>query len=209
MGNINELKGFTRGQLDAALMKIGHDVGMGTKEAIEAFLRDELVVKMSERVWKTWMTIKLGRQKSVEEIRQALKASGNNISDWANDILGKPAFTVSETEQDVELVNVSIEELGFKQSACYADICKRALELGLDLCPAEVGPQLRLQYKDQPKGTYVVVAMNAITDSDGDLLVFSVERCDDGDRYLDAGSGNVGNIWVASNRFVFLRRKTD
>ncbi len=209
MGNINELKGFTRGQLDAALMKIGHDVGMGTKEAIEAFLRDELVVKMSERVWKTWMTIKLGRQKSVEEIRQALKASGNNISDWANDILGKPAFTVSETEQDVELVNVSVEELGFKQSACYADICKRALELGLDLCPAEVGPQLRLQYKDQPKGTYVVVAMNAITDSDGDLLVFSVERCDDGDRYLDAGSGNVGNIWVASNRFVFLRRKTD
>jgi hypothetical protein len=209
MGNINELKGFTRGQLDAALMKIGHDVGMGTKEAIEAFLRDELVVKMSERVWKTWMTIKLGRQKSVEEIRQALKASGNNISDWANDILGKPAFTVSETEQDVELVNVSVEELGFKQSACYADICKRAFELGLDLCPAEVGPQLRLQYKDQPKGTYVVVAMNAITDSDGDLLVFSVERCDDGDRYLDAGSGNVGNIWVASNRFVFLRRKTD
>ncbi len=209
MGNINELKGFTRGQLDAALMKIGHDVGMGTKEAIEAFLRDELVVKMPERVWKTWMTIKLGRQKSVEEIRQALKASGNNIGDWANDILGKPVFTVSETEQDVELVNVSVEELGFKQSACYADICKRALELGLDLCPAEVGPQLRLQYKDQPRGTYVVVAMNAITDSDGCLGVFSVGRYDDGDQYLNAIYGSVGDIWHANDRFVFLRRKTD
>jgi hypothetical protein len=190
------------GTIEAVINKLG---GM---EGVERFLRDELVVKMPERVWKTWMTIKLGTLKNVEEIRQALKADGNNIGDWANDILGKPAFTVSVDEQDVELVNVSVEELGFKQGACYADICKRAFELGLDLCPAEVGPQLRLQYKDQPKGTYVVVAMNAITGSGGGLIVFGVERYDVGGRYLYASYGYAGHVWRANFRFVFLRRKS-
>jgi hypothetical protein len=42
MGKINELKDFTRGQLDAALMKIGQDVGMDTAEGIRAFLSGEL-----------------------------------------------------------------------------------------------------------------------------------------------------------------------
>jgi len=190
------------GTIEAVINKLG---GM---EGVERFLRDELVVKMPERVWKTWMTIKLGTLKNVEEIRQALKVGGNNIGDWANDILGKPAFTVSETEQAVELVNVSVEELGFKQGACYADICKRALELGLDLCPAEVGPQLRLQWKDQSKGTYVVVAMNAITVSDGDLSVFSVGRYGGGGQFLSANGGSAGYVWSSVVRFLFLRRKS-
>ena len=189
------------GTMEAVINKLG---GM---EGVDRFLRDELVVKVPERIWKTWMTIKLGTFKNVDEIRKALKAGRHSIGDWANDILGKPAFKVSKTEQDVELVNVSVEELGFKNGACYADICKRALELGLDLCPAEVGPQLRLQFKDQPKGTYVVVAMEAITDSDGRLRVFSVGRDDDGEQSLCALSGRADRVWVADYRFVFLRRK--
>jgi hypothetical protein len=190
------------GTIEAVINKLG---GM---EGVERFLRDELVVKMPERVWKTWKTVKIGTFKNVDEIRQALKAGGHFIGDWANDILGKPAFKVSETEQDVELVNVSVEELGFKQGACYADICKRALELGLDLCLAEVGPQLRLQWKDQSKGTYVVVAMEAITVSVGNLGVFGVGRYDDGEQYLDANLGDAGYVWRAYYRFVFLRRKS-
>jgi hypothetical protein len=157
--------------------------------------------------WNTWKTIKLGTLKNVEEIRQALKASGNSIGDWANDILGKPAFTVSETEQDAELVNVSVGELGFKDGARYADICKRANELGLGLCPAEVGPQLRLQFKDQPKSTYVVVTMEAITGSGGDLSVFYVERCGDGDQCLSAIYGYAGCVWDANLRFGIIPKK--
>lgn len=170
------------------------------------FLRGEMVEKEQGCVWKTWKTIRLGTLKSVEEIRQALKASGSNIGDWANDILGKPAFTVSGTEQDVELVNVSAEELGFKQFACYEDICKRASERGLVPCPAEVGPQLCLQWKDQPKGTCVVVAMKAITASDGALSVFSMECFDAGGRRLNTGYGSADFVWRANYRFVFLRR---
>lgn len=158
--------------------------------------------------WKMWMTVRLGTLKNVDEIRQALKTGGYFIGDRENDILGKPAFKVSETEQDVELVNVSVEELGFKQGACYADICKRASKLGLDLCPAEVGPQLRLQWKDQSKGTYVVVAMEAIADSDRDLSVFSVGHYVDGKQCLRANCGDADDVWYSNVRFVFQRKKT-
>ena len=57
-----------------------------------------------------------------------------------------PDFIVSNTRTQVTLVNISVADLGFKGGASYPDIYKRAQELGLQLAPAEVGPQLRLQY---------------------------------------------------------------
>jgi hypothetical protein len=200
MGNVNELKDFTRGQLDSALMKIGHDVDMGTAEAIEAFLRGELVITRPIRVWKTWKTIKLGTGlKTADDFCKALWADRNIIGSGARDILSENTFKVSETEQKVELIDVSVRELGFKEITCYEDICKRASELGLDLCPAEVGPQLRLQWRDQPNGTCVAVAMNTINDR-----VFFVKRHDDGEK--DLYSAN--SIWRPFDHLVFLRRKT-
>lgn len=49
MGNVNELKDFTREQLDATLMKIGDGVGMGTAEGLKAFLRGELEIRITGR----------------------------------------------------------------------------------------------------------------------------------------------------------------
>ncbi|MEI6420233.1 MAG: hypothetical protein WCO30_01240 [bacterium] len=195
----------TRGAISDLMEKLSgeHDVEWLT--ALKKFLRREN--PWEKREWRAWKTIKLGTFKNVDEIRKALKAGRHSISDWAKNILGKPAFKVSETEQDVELVNISVEELGFKEGARYADICKRALEFGLNQCPAEVGPQLRLQFKDQPKGTYVVVAMEAIADSNGDLSVFYLKRYDDGECCLLANYGHADYVWDAHYRFVFLRRK--
>ena len=181
---------------------------IGGEEAADAFLRGELVVSRPTRVWKTWMTIKLGTGlKTADDFCKALTADGYFIGNWSEDILGKPAFKVSKTEQEVELIEVSVRELGFKENTCYEDIRKRASEFGLDLCPAEVGPQLRLQYKDQSKGIEVVVAMNAITSSDGDPRTFSVSRNNVGDQYLDAIYSYDDIIWSIDDLFVFMRRK--
>lgn len=51
MGQVNELKDFTRGQIDAALMKIGQDAGMDTAKGIYAFLRGDLVASPPSRQW--------------------------------------------------------------------------------------------------------------------------------------------------------------
>ena len=180
---------------------------LGGEEGAERFLRGELIIKECERVFPTCKTLKLGTFKNVDGIRKALNTCGYEISAWASDMLGKSAFAMSKTEMEVELVNISVAELGFKDGARYADICKCANELGLDLCPSEVGPQLRLQYKDQPKCDYLIVAMDAIADSSGNLRVFQVSRDGYGRYYLRSDDGKPDDFWGGTRRFVFRRRK--
>jgi len=126
------------------------------------FLRSEIVVTIPvPPEFAVWKTIKLGTGlKNADDFRKAIKKGGMRIGDWSNDILRKPAFKVSKTEIELDLVNVSVRELGFKQGAKRSDIITKALELGLQLCPSEVGPQLRLQYTDQPNGEWLLVGMD-------------------------------------------------
>jgi len=154
----------------------------------------------------TFRTIKLGTLEDIKAIHKAITNAGGRISDWANDIMGKKEFVVAKKEIEVELVVASVAELGFKDGAKYSAICERAKNLGLDLCPAEVGPQLRLQYTDQPKGEWLRIAMESIADSDGRLRVFDVARGGD-ELWLYGDLGHPGNFWYAIDLFVFVRRK--
>jgi hypothetical protein len=48
---------------------------------------------------------------------------------------------------DVELAVLSAAELGVESDeSSLSDVYERARQAGLELCPAEVGPQLRLDY---------------------------------------------------------------
>lgn len=164
-------------------------------------------VSATAKVWKTWKTIKLGTGlKTASDFHKEVVKTGMEITDSANDILGKPVFTVAESEAEVELVACSVAELGFMDNATRKDIYVRAEELGLYLCLPEVGPQLRLQYTDQPKREWLIIAMEPITGSDGDLNLFSL-KCDGDRRWLGCSSGNPDYVWRGYNRFIFLRRK--
>lgn len=152
-----------------------------------------------------WKTITLGTGlKTADDFRRVLKASGFRIGDWGNDIFGKPAFKAAIEKTEVDLVNVSVAELGFKDGATRKDIYERAVGLGLELCPNEVGPQLRLQYKDQPNGEWLLIAMEPITDSDGLLSVFRVVH-DDHSLWLRGYDGSPDDFWRGRDRFVFVR----
>lgn len=190
------------GPLTDLLQKLSGEEGAAWLQTLNRMLRNG-----AEKVFQTWKTIKLGTGlKAAEDFRKALKDGGHRIGDWGNDILGKPAFKASETEIEVDLVVVSVEELGFKDGATRKDIYERALSYGLELCPNEVGPQLRLQYTNQPNGEWLLIAMEPISDSDGNLYVFYVVR-DSNDSWLYANDGNLGSFWLDNYRWVFLRRK--
>lgn len=151
----------------------------------------------------TWKTVKIGTHQSVNELRKALEANGNVIGDWANEILSKPAFTVASEQTEIELVQISNFKLGFKEGAHLRDTYKRALELGLELCPNEVGPQLRLQYKDQPKDEWLSIAMCTIATSGDYLGVFYV--IDYGGPWLRGGDAHPDRFRDGNNCFVFVR----
>ena len=192
----------TMGQVEAVINKLGGEDGM------KRFLSGELVVKEIERKFNVWKTINLGTGlKTTDDFRKALKGRGFNIGNWANDILGKPAFTAATEATEIDLVKVTVAELGFKKGARRDQIYERAKELGLELCPSEVGPQLRLQYQDQPNGEWLLIGMEPVADSDGDLNVFGVRRHDSG-RWLDGHWGGPGHVWDAGYRWLFcLPRK--
>ncbi len=193
---------LTLGQMEAVVNKLG---GM---DGVQRLLAGELVVKpASKKVFPIWKTIKLGTGlKTADDFREAIKDRGMKIGDGANDILGKPQFTVVTKETELDLVVISVAELGFKSGATREQIYARAKEFGLDLCPAEVGPQLRLQYQDQPDGEWLVIAMEPIIASVGDLELFSVKRYDS-DLWLRGVYDYPASVWYAAHRFVFSRRK--
>lgn len=169
-----------------------------------AFLKNggRVIMANSFPVWKT-ITLGTGL-KNANDFRRDLTAGGFRIGNWSNDILGKPAFKVASKLTEVDLVNPSVAELGFKDGATFKDACEQAISLGLELCPNEVGPQLRRQYKDQPKGEWLRIAMEPITDSGGFLFVFVVVH-DDGGLWLDGNDGDPGGFLDGDDRLGFVR----
>ncbi|MBU0648581.1 hypothetical protein KJ969_00520 [Patescibacteria group bacterium] len=203
-------------QLGDALEKAGYTSDDVTKlrssqeilgRALDALHGRAKIVPADPSEFPVFKTIKLGTgPKTGDELFAALKGASCEVSEFATDMLGKNGFAVASEQTEVELVVASVGELGFPKGATRREIYERAKELGLELCPPEVGPQLRLQYPDQPNGEWLLIAMEPIADSDGDPSVFRVGH-DDGGRWLYGGYGDPGRRWGAGSRWVFVRRK--
>jgi hypothetical protein len=119
----------------------------------------------------TWKTVTLGTQPSVIRLREALQTPPFALGDAANEIVGKSLGGARET---VSLVVVAVSELGFDENgAPLADILARARQLGFKLCPPEVGPALRLAYRDQPVGEFLHIAMKPLMAYSGEPRDFT------------------------------------
>jgi hypothetical protein len=188
------------GEIDKETAKIWHKNRAGMKKGLkEYFCPPEKSIE-----FPVFKTIKLGTHKSVNDLRQSLKDRGSRISSWGDKILGK--ITLTESEMKVTLHVATVKELTGKDWATNRGINEAIRSKGYDLCPAEAGPQLRLQYTDQPKGEWLRIAMKPIADSDGDLDIFSVFHVD-GERCLYGGGGHPDGGWSGDDRFVFVSKK--
>jgi hypothetical protein len=169
-----------------------------------------------------WKTITVGGSKGVNAIRAAIETAPCyvRISEEADEILGRPAFPFIKAPVELDLVVLSVSELGFGNPASsddaelgarvqvsLQDIYVRAISLGFELCPAEVGPALRLDYLDQPLGEFLHIAMKPVARYTGELVNFVV------------GGGGLGFLLVGGNgdpdviqpgvvSFVFVRPRS-
>jgi len=152
-----------------------------------------------------WKTITVGTFANSFSLRNALDAAGCRIGDLAGEILARPAFTVSATKTNVELIAVSVAELGFQtDTASLADIYARARQLGFGLAAAEVAPQLRLQYFDQPIGEFLVVGMEPVKTWAGDPVILTVANGGAG-LLLIGQDGSADAEISAVSRILFVR----
>jgi len=103
-----------------------------------------------------------------------------------------------------EYIEKPIEELGiFAKVTTTKRVYTVAKKLGLSLCPEEVGPQLRIEYKDQPDGETLFIAMEPVLISSGYEKMFDV-KCQGGKKWLGFTSGSSNYTWRPFDRFVFV-----
>ena len=171
-----------------------------------------------------WKTVRLGGYADVNALREALDSSecgtgrkaplltrianaadiSCRLGESAAEIIGRPAFRLSRERREVAVVLVSVAQLGFAADAALADIYARAAAYGLALCPAELAPYLRLQYRDQPLGEFLRVAMAPLETYAGEPTDLTVAN--GGSGLLLVGGDARGKLIVpVATRFVFMR----
>lgn len=122
-----------------------------------------------------WKTITVGSYRSAIALHDALVEHGIHIGDLAGQMLRLPAFKLTSGPTAIELSLIAVGQLvPGSDRASFATIHAHAIEAGFDLCPAEAGPQLRLQYPEQKLGEYLVIGMEPLPTADGSDACFVV-----------------------------------
>ncbi|QHP72105.1 hypothetical protein EI171_35255 [Bradyrhizobium sp. LCT2] len=166
--------------------------------------RPQIPIKSAVDV-PVWKTITIGTFANFFALSNAMDAVGCGIGNSAGEILARPTFTLRDTKTSVKLFAVSAAELGFKtDTASLADIYARAKQLGFGLAAAEVGPQLRLQYFDQPIGEFLIIGMEPIRTWKGAPVILNVANGGAGLILIGQDGSADAQISVVS-RFVFVR----
>jgi hypothetical protein len=154
-----------------------------------------------------WKTITVGTFADSIALGNALNAAGCDVENSAGETLARPAFTLSAIKTNVELLAVSAAELGFENdTASLADIYARAQQLGFGFAAAEVAPQLRLQYFDQPIGEFLIIGMEPIKTWNDEPVILNVANGGAGLILFSQDGSADAEISVAS-RFIFVRSK--
>jgi len=157
---------------------------------------------------KIFKTIKIGTGfTNIDELRLALnKQDGKkHVTEEADRFLSNPQFKLSETPTNLDLVVLSLDDLGLGEQAYQEQVYAQAMAWGLQLCPNEVGPQLYLQYPEQPIEEHLVIAMKSLAWGNDEFGNFSVANSFASGRLLRVRGGKPWEKWANRFKFVFVK----
>ncbi|WP_411736179.1 helicase [Paenibacillus sp. M2] len=139
------------------------------------------------------------------------------LNKYGKQLLNDERFIVSNTKQSLQTVELTVRQLGFSDGATTLQLFRRANELGLDCCPVELGPYLRLQYLDQPEivSTHIseerkapsgsiTIASEALTEDIDFPKGFYLRRIND-EFWLRGYLADHLHVWSPHDRFIFCR----
>lgn len=158
-------------------------------------------------VSKVWKTITVGNFRTVYALRDTLRQRDIWIGDLAAEMLRLPTFRLNLSTVSIDLSVVAVSQLGLGSNrATFAEVHAHAMELGLDLCPPEAAPQLRLQYPDQEVGEYLVIGMKPLPTARGSDACFVVGNGGAGLFIIGRSAGTDATV-PSRSRFVFVLRR--
>ncbi len=152
------------------------------------------------------MKITIGGQ-SKEELIEEMK-SQFTVSDDAESMLNNPDFTVSPEKENLTLIFLKLAD-NFRIIDTVTNIFKEAKKLGLELCPAETGPQLRKHYLEKSPNEFLRIGMKSIRIGQFDWLGFGL-KSHEGKLYLDGVSqlAYSNNFWNEVGVFRLPKSET-
>lgn len=124
------------------------------------------------------------------------------VSHYAENLLGSSSFAVAAEEILVDLVKVPVGELGFDVARRKEIYAKAVGVFGFQICPAEVGPQFRLQNKNQPHGERLIVGMEPIIGLNRRPELFVIENSND--LWLRTFCDGTHFYWKGAQHFLFI-----
>lgn len=139
----------------------------------------------------------LGKDTNVTKL---LTESGVTIED-RHDAL--ELIPLQSVKTSLELIAMTVEELGLPNSSSLFQICIAAGSRGLSLCPAEVVLQFWRQCPDAlSNGKCALVAMDPVVNSHGRRVLFNLCRHHDNRGLITL---DTYDDYYSFNRFLFVR----
>lgn len=146
---------------------------------------------------------------------EALKAQHIQLNASATALFEHPNFVTSTQQSQLEVVQVSVADLGFVSGATTQEIYARAKLHGLALCPIEFAAYYRLAYLEQLEGLIgfaptqhcappgsVMVASEAISIDDTVPKGFYLRRIE-GVLWLRGYHCDAAHVWSPEDVFAF------
>ncbi len=152
-----------------------------------------------------------------KRLLQLLNDHRVQLNEAAATLFADPRFTISDYRLLVEVVSITVAELGCVEGATYEQVTMAAARAGWLECPLELGPHVRLHYLNQPEGHLgypltqnqappgsITVASRPLDDSDETPKGFYLRRID-GVLWLRGYRSWPGHIWSPDDVFLFCR----
>lgn len=143
---------------------------------------------------------------SPSDLVKKMEKKGMKISSYAREMISK---IPTVPEQTIDIVKVTVGELGFMEAPTTDELFKRAKKNGYDLLPAIAALVLRLEYEDQTIDDWLYMGMEPITVSDGPPSAFCV-GCGKYGLVLDGFWVGADDQWNLGRSILFrLRESSD
>jgi hypothetical protein len=161
--------------------------------------------------------VSLGGVGKTELLRQ-LRETGVQLNPLALQLFSLSAFETSTELNRVAVEVVSVKDLGLSEGGTFGDITVTAEKHGLLLCPLELGPHLRLAYRNQEEGSIgkaptkncappgSVTIASAPVSTDEDLPRGFYLRVIEGTLWLRGYRSWPGHISSPQDHFAFVVR---
>ncbi|PGS48335.1 helicase [Bacillus sp. AFS041924] len=152
------------------------------------------------------------------QLIEKLQQYSISMNEYGEKLINDEKFITSTSEYSFETVELSVGDLGFFDGATTPQIYKKATELGLELCPIELGPYLRLAYLDQPEvvsenpiklhqapSGSITIASEILSEEEDFPKGFYIRRINDV-LWLRGYRADHLHVWNGDDHFIFCKK---